>query len=58
MNLLLNGNVDLYKKATKKVHHEFFISFNCLYPVSQTLEARRKFQSKEKLFFVKEIGNT
>lgn len=58
MNLLLNVNVDLYKKATKKVHHEFFISFNCLCPVSQTLGARRKLQSKENLFFVKEIGNT
>lgn len=48
----------IFTKSHKEgqVHND--ISFNSLYPVSHTLEARRKLQRKENLFFVKEIGNT
>lgn len=50
----------IFTKSQKEgqVHHDFFISFNSLYPISHTLEARRKLQRKENLFIVEEIGNT
>lgn len=50
----------IFTKSHKEaqVHHDFCISFYCLYPISHTLEARRKLQRKENLFFAKEVGNT